>query len=136
MEKEPERAVFKMQHEPDDLNAPESVYSGVIFRRMREKGGLGPMGEADKYRPSERRRIFGESEGWGHPRNTIPTFEPQTTEGIFVVQVRAGLSDCPIPGLRIDQTRREITLEWMGLYSHFYRERRASDQLEESVSSQ
>lgn len=91
-----------MQHRPNDPNDPENLYEGVSFRHMREGGDLGPMGEADKYKPSERRRLFGHSEGWGPPSYPIQIFEPETTEGMFVIQVRAGLNDCAVPGLRID----------------------------------
>ena len=133
--KESERAVFTVQHRSDDPNDPENEYESAIFRHMREKGGLGPMGNADKYRPSERRRIFGESEGWGQ-LCTIPIFEPRATEGIFVIQVRAGLNDCAVPGLKIDQEKREISFEWVGLFSHFFCERRAVDLHEGTVSHQ
>lgn len=114
-----------MQHRPNDPNDPENLYEGVIFRHMRERGDLGPMGEADKYKPSERRRLFGHSEGWGPPSYPIQIFEPETTEGMFVIQVRAGLNDCAVPGLRIDQEQREISLYWIGLFSRFFGERRA-----------
>ena len=134
VENDPGRAIFKTQHKPNDENEPETVYERSIFRHMREKGGLGPMGEADKYKPSDRRRIFGESEGWGQPSRPVPVFEPKATEGMFVIQVRAGLNDCAVPGLRIDQNRHEISLDWMGLFSRFYGERRAMDLQEGTVS--
>ena len=124
-EAEPGRAVFKLQHRSDDPNDPENVYEGAIFRHMREKGGLGPMGEGDKYKPSERRRLFGESEGWGPPSFPIPILEPVATEGMFVVQVRAGLNDCAVPGLKIDQEKREISFNWIELFSRMFSERRA-----------
>ncbi len=127
MEKEPERAIFKMHHTSNDPNHPDNLYDGVIFRHMREKGGLGPAGEADKYRPSERRRLFGESEDWGPPSHPISIFEPQVTEGMFVIQVRAGLNDCAVPGLKIDQDKREISFNWVELFSRFFGERRAVD---------
>ena len=133
---EPGRAVFRILHTPNDHHDPETVYEGVIFRHMREKGGLGPMGEADKYKPSERRRIFGESEGWGPPSFPIPVFEPKLTEGLFVVQLRAGLNDCAVPGLKIDQENREISLSWRWLCSRFFSERRAMDLDQDVVSHQ
>lgn len=122
MENEPERAIFKVQHEPDDQNDPETIYERPIFRHMREKGGLGPMGEADKYKPSDRRRIFRESDGRGPPNLAVLIFEPKATEGMFVIQVRAGLNDCAVPDLRIDEEKREISLNWIGLFSRFYGE--------------
>ncbi|KAF6232910.1 hypothetical protein HO173_008873 [Letharia columbiana] len=126
LELDPGRAVFKIQHRPNDPNDPENLYEGVIFRHMREReGGLGPMGEADKYKPSERRRLFGQSDGWGPPSYPIQIFEPETTEGMFVIQVRAGLNDCAVPGLTIDQEQHEISLDWIGLFSRFFGERRA-----------
>ncbi|KAL9132583.1 MAG: hypothetical protein Q9175_006243 [Cornicularia normoerica] len=134
VEKEPGRAVFNVQHKPNDPNDPENVYESVIFRHMREKGGLGPMGDADKYMPSERRRLFGESEGWGPPSRPIPIFEPVTTEGMFVIQVRAGLNDCAVPGLKIDQEEREISFDWTGLFSRFFCERKAMNLHEGIVS--
>ena len=123
-EAEPGRAVFTLQHGSDDPNDPANMYEGAIFRHMREKGGLGPMGEGDKYRPSDRRRVFGESQGWGPPR-PIPIFEPVATEGMFVVQVRAGLNDCAVPGLKIDQEKREISFNWIELFSRMFSEREA-----------
>lgn len=135
-EKKPETAVFKVHHTPNDTmdpNDPGNLYDGVIFRHMREKGGPGPMGEADKYKPSERRRIFGELEGWGPWSRPIPVLEPETTEGMFVIQVRAGLNDCAVPGLKIDQGKREISFDWVGLFSCFYGARRMVELHEETV---
>ncbi|CAD6577873.1 MAG: hypothetical protein ASARMPRED_008436 [Alectoria sarmentosa] len=129
-EDDPGRAVFKIQHRSNNPNDPENLYEGTIFRHMREKGGLGPMGEADRFRPSERRRLFGELEGWGPPSYPIPIFEPKSTEGMFVIQVRAGLNDCAVPGLKIDQEKRELSFDWIGLFSRFFRERKAMHQHE------
>ena len=92
------------------------------------------MGEADRFRPSERRRLFGELEGWGPPSYPIPIFEPKSTEGMFVIQVRAGLNDCAVPGLKIDQEKRELSFDWIGLFSRFFRERKAMHQHEGIVS--
>ena len=125
-----------MQHNSKDHHDPEIVFEGVIFRHMMEKGGLGPMGEADKYKPSEKRRIFGESEGWGPPNFPIPIFEPKSTEGLFVIQLRAALKDCAVPGLKIDQGNQEISLSWRGLCSRFFSEQRAMDLDQPVVSHQ
>ena len=103
---------------------------------MREKGGLGPMGIRDKYKPSDMLRLFGESEFWRPSIDPIRTFEPKTTEGIFVIQVRAGLNDCAIPGLKIDQDQREVSLDWSGMFSHFFREREAAELHEGIVGHQ
>lgn len=134
VEKQPRRAVFKIQHQSNDPNSPETVHETAIFRHMMEKGGLGPMGEADKYRPSERRRLFGESEGQGMPNYPVSILEPERTEGIFVIQVRAGLNDCAVPGLKIDREAREVSLDWRLLYSRFFGERRLVDSYDGSVS--
>ena len=117
--------MFKLQHRSDDPNDPANRYEGAIFRHMRERGGLGPMGEGDKYKPSDGRRVFGDSEGWAPPSLPIPIFEPVATEGMFVVQVRAGLSDCAIPGMKIDQAKREISFNWTALFERMFSERKA-----------
>ena len=117
--------MFKLQHRSDDPNEPENMYEGAIFSHMRERGGLGPMGEGDKYKPSDRRRIFGRSEGRGLPSFPIPEFELVATEGMFVVQVRAGLNDCAIPGLKINQAKREISFNWTELFERMFSERKA-----------
>ena len=83
------------------------------------------MGEGDKYKPSDRRRVFGDSESWGPPSLPIPIFEPMATEGLFVVQVRAGLNDCAIPGLKIDQVKCEISFKWTELFDRMFSERKA-----------
>ena len=134
-EAEPGRAVFKLQHRTDHPNGPESMYEDVIFRHMREKGGLGPMGEGDKYKPSDRLRLFGESQGWRPPSFPIPIFEPVATEGMFVVQLRAGLSDCAVPGLKIDQEKREISLNWIELFGRMFSERKAMQSNERDIVS-
>ena len=117
--------MFKLQHRSDDPNDPENMYEGAIFRHMRERGGLGPMGEGDKYKPSEMGRLFGESERWGPQSFSAPISEPVATEGMFVVQVRAGLNDCAIPGLKIDQEKREISFNWIELLDRLFSERKA-----------
>lgn len=133
VENNPGRAIFKMQHSPNNQNDPERVYEGAIFRHMRKKGYLGPVGIGDKYKPSKMQRLFGESEGWRPPNLAIPVHEPRMTEGMFVIQVRAGLNDCAVPGLKIDQDRREVSLNWIGLFSRFFREREAVDLFDGSV---
>ena len=117
--------MFKLRHRSHDPNDPENRYQGAVFRHMRERGGLGPMGEGDKYKPSEMGRLFGESERWGPQSFSTPIFEPVATEGMFVVQVRAGLNDCGIPGLKIDQEKREISFNWIELFERMFTERKA-----------
>ncbi len=125
-----------MQHKTNQRNDPERLYEDAIFRHMRERGGLGPMGIRDKYKPSDMLRLFGESDFRRPSIDPIRTFEPKTTEGIFVIQVRAGLNDCAVPGLKIDQDKREVSLDWLGLMSHFFRERKAAELHEGIVGHQ
>ena len=46
------------------------------------------------------------------------------TVGLSLVQIRGGLHDCALPSLIIDQTKREITLEWNNLFTRFFSEKR------------
>ena len=111
-----------MQQRSDE---PENMYGGAIFRHIREIRGPGPMGEGDKYKPSDMRRVLGGSEGRRRPSFPIPKFEPVATEGMFVVQVRAGLNDCAFPGLKINQAKREISFNWIELFERMLSERKA-----------
>ena len=83
------------------------------------------MGEGDTYKPSEMGRLFGESERWGPQSFSTPRFEPVATEGMFVVQVQAGLDDCTIPGLEIDQEKRQMSFNWIELFECMFSERKA-----------
>ena len=117
--------MFKLEHSSDDPNDPENRYEGAILRHMREGGGLGPMGDGAKYKPTEMGRLLGASERWGPQNFSTPIFEPVATEGMFVVQVRAGLNDCAIPGLKINQKKREISFNWIELFDRMFSERKA-----------
>ena len=48
----------------------------------------------------------------------------ENSRGVFVVQVRGGLSDCAVPGLHIDRKKHKLSLEWKALFRHFFTQKR------------
>ena len=100
----------------------ELEYQRATFRCMREKGGLGGLGKADKYRPSDLSQIFSLVDE--EIQEPVPVFEPVLTEGLFTIQIRGGMNDCAIPGLRINQDHQEVSLEWRDLFTRFFGEQK------------
>lgn len=64
---------------------------------------------------------LGAEAGQSQPRSRLRTIEQ--CSGVFVVQVRAGVSDCAVRKLQLNMTKRELSIEWKDLFVHFFTEK-------------
>ena len=51
----------------------------------------------------------------------------ENTTGLFIVQIRQGLSDVGIPKLNIDPKKRVLSLDWKELFNRFFNDRKLTE---------
>jgi len=74
-----------------------------------------------------KRRIF-------HVLRTNLDLDQKPRQSVLVVQVRGGLNDSELPGLKMDKEKLEISVNWKQLLTSFFVQKKAADELESSVS--
>ena len=102
----PGRAVMSWHHENG-----HALRLRDLSRHLRDNAGPARLGEADKSRPGGRLRLF------------------ENSAGLFVVQIRGGLSDCMVPGLSINQKNGKLSFEWRDLFARFFGEKKTAESI-------
>ena len=76
-------------------------HEDLLSRRLREKLGIGC------------------EEGKDSDGCLLPPWSP------FIVQVRSGVNDIELPGLKLDEKKKELSFEWRDMFSRFLGEEKA-----------
>ena len=98
--KYPGRAIFSFRPLRHAINS-----AGRILKNIRDEVRAPGL---DGPKPSQR-------------RGRLPTIE--RCGGVFVTQIRGGLSDCVVRSLHIDPKKHELSIEWKALFSEFFHDK-------------
>lgn len=101
-----------------ELAGPEKVCLGYyhddpsLHDRLSKK--LGP-------RPSTNAHV--------EPDPSLPREVSSLSKLDFIVQIRGGLNDSAASELRVDTENSEISFNWIGLFTHFFREEKVANEV-------
>ena len=124
----------------DDNKRAVFIHSGFnhenVFRRLRELAGpekvcLGYYHD----NPALHDRLSKEL-GPGPSANARTEQNPSLPREVsslakldFIVQIRGGLNDSVVSELRVDTENSEISFNWIGLFTHFFREEKVANEV-------
>ena len=117
----------------DDNKRAVLIYNGFshqkVFTRLRELAGPGKVSLGYYHDdPAVHDRLSKElspgpsTNARVEPHPSLPYEDRSLSKLNLIVQIRGGLNDSAVPELRVDTKNREISFNWIGLFTYFFGE--------------